>query len=240
MAYYPNYLGGKVRAADAQGAKASLKFTGAAVSWIGPVGPTRGKAKVYIDNDLVTTVNTWASSFRPTRVLFKRSWDTVGTHRITIVTSGTDGHPTVALDAFLVRLDTGVEVDPVDDAGQPIGTTPPEESAAPSEPPAPTVAPTESPAPTLAPAPTPAPSATPAPAPTATPAPAPTATPAPAPTATPAPAPTATPPSGTTYAAVFSGDATGATDVTSALRSFLQSHNGQRVALATNGVYKVT
>ncbi|MEW6223309.1 MAG: hypothetical protein AB1627_01640, partial [Chloroflexota bacterium] len=42
------------------------------------------------------------------------------------------------------------------------------------------------------------------------------------------------------YAAVFSGDATGATDVTSALRSFLQSHNGQRVALATNGVYKVT
>jgi hypothetical protein len=39
---------------------------------------------------------------------------------------------------------------------------------------------------------------------------------------------------------VFTGDATGTTDVTSALRSFLQSHNGQRVALATNGVYRVT
>ncbi len=42
------------------------------------------------------------------------------------------------------------------------------------------------------------------------------------------------------YAAVFSGDATGSTDVTAALKTFLQSHNGQRVALATNGVYKVT
>jgi hypothetical protein len=39
---------------------------------------------------------------------------------------------------------------------------------------------------------------------------------------------------------VFAGDATGTTDVTDALRTFLQSHNGQRVALATNGVYKVT
>ena len=39
---------------------------------------------------------------------------------------------------------------------------------------------------------------------------------------------------------MFGGDATGASDVTSALRTFLQSHNGQRVALAKNGVYKVT
>lgn len=43
-----------------------------------------------------------------------------------------------------------------------------------------------------------------------------------------------------TYAAVFTGDATGATDVTSALQTFLTSHNGQRIALAVNGTYKVT
>ena len=48
------------------------------------------------------------------------------------------------------------------------------------------------------------------------------------------------PATGVTYAAVFGGDATGATDVTDALATFLQSHNGQRVALAVNGVYKVT
>ena len=44
----------------------------------------------------------------------------------------------------------------------------------------------------------------------------------------------------THYAAVFRGDASGATDVTSALRSFLQSHNGRRVALARHGIYKVS
>jgi hypothetical protein len=41
------------------------------------------------------------------------------------------------------------------------------------------------------------------------------------------------------YSAVFSGDATGRTDVTAALRSFLQAHNGQRVALKPYGIYKV-
>ena len=54
------------------------------------------------------------------------------------------------------------------------------------------------------------------------------------------PTPTPTPLATSTYAAVFAGDATGATDVTAALRTFLQSYNGQRVALATNGIYKVT
>jgi hypothetical protein len=39
---------------------------------------------------------------------------------------------------------------------------------------------------------------------------------------------------------VFAGDATGTTDVTDALRTFLQSHDGQRVALASNGVYRVS
>lgn len=47
------------------------------------------------------------------------------------------------------------------------------------------------------------------------------------------------PPPPTTYDAVFTGDATGATDVTSALVSFLSSHNGQKVALASGGVYRV-
>ncbi len=151
------YLGGKAKSTRASGASAKFRFTGAAIAWVGPVGPTRGKAKVYIDGVYVTTVSSRADTFQPARVLFKKSWSTVGTHRIAIVALGTAGHPTVALDAFVVRRDLG-------------GSST----------------------------------------------------------------------SGGTYAAVFTGDATGATDVTSALRSFLQSHNGQRVALASNGVYKVT
>ena len=51
-AYYSDYLAGKVRSTDRAGASVRLKFKGAAVSWIGPTGPTRGSAKVFIDGKL--------------------------------------------------------------------------------------------------------------------------------------------------------------------------------------------
>lgn len=47
-------------------------------------------------------------------------------------------------------------------------------------------------------------------------------------------------PVNTTYDAVFTGDASGTTDVSSALQTFLTTHNNQRIALAVNGVYKVS
>lgn len=145
---HEGYLGDRARATRAAGAKVTLEFTGSGIAWVGPVGPTRGKARVYIDGAYVATVDSRASAFSPARVLFKRTWSTSRTRRITVVALGTPGRPTIAVDAFLVRR--------------------------------------------------------------------------------------------AAYAAVFNGDATGRTDVTSSLRSFLQAHDGQRVALATNGVYKVT
>jgi hypothetical protein len=42
------------------------------------------------------------------------------------------------------------------------------------------------------------------------------------------------------YAAIFEGDPTGQTDVSAALTSFLESNDGRLVALAENGVYRVT
>ncbi|MBA2631933.1 MAG: hypothetical protein H0U86_02835 [Chloroflexi bacterium] len=158
--YYPNYLGGKARAAEDAGAKASLKFVGAAVAWVGPIGLTRGRARVYIDGTYVKTVSTWSDAFRPARVLFQKSWDAVGTHRIAIVVVGTTGHPTVALDALVVHRDTGTEP-PADDAGALIPAAPdiPDPTADPV--PTATVAPT----PTATPTPTPKPTATPTAAP---------------------------------------------------------------------------
>jgi hypothetical protein len=103
MAYHKNYLGGKAKSTNAAGAKTTLKFKGSGIAWIGPIGPTRGKAKVYLDGTLVASVDSWASSFRPTRVLFKKTWASVRWHTISIVTSGTAGRPTVALDAFVQR-----------------------------------------------------------------------------------------------------------------------------------------
>ena len=179
------------------------------MSWVGPVGPTRGKARVYIDGKLAETVNTWASSFRATRVLFQKQWDATGSHRIDILVAGTDGHPTVAIDAFLVRVDPGLDEALLDDGGQPIPTPEPVDPAAPAptgapmpQPTAaptatPTVVPTAMPTATFTPTPTATPARTATPAPTPMPTPMPTAQPAvtPAPTPTPAvtPAPTPTP-----------------------------------------------
>ena len=56
------------------------------------------------------------------------------------------------------------------------------------------------------------------------------------PTPTPVPVPSA----GIVYDAVFAGDATGSSDVTAALRAFLESHSGKRVALVEDGVYQVS
>ena len=157
------YLGGLVRASNQPGARATITFSGTAISWIGPVGPTRGTAKVYLDGGLVRTVNTHAARFARARSLFTMTFNSAKTRTLQIVVSGSAGHPTVAIDAIAIR-----------------GTA---RSSA-------------------------------------------------SPTAT----PSAT--SGT-YAAVFGGDATGGSDVTASLQSFLQAHNGQRVALATNGTYRV-
>ncbi len=157
------YLGGKARAARAGKASATLKFSGAAVSWVGPVGPTRGKARVYVDGKLVKTVNTWASRFSSTRVLFQKSWSAVGAHTISIVAMGTARHPTVAIDAFLVRVDTGSTSVAAAHIGK--GTARPKPRVTPTPTPKVAAAPTPTPKVAAAPTPTPKVAAAPTPAP---------------------------------------------------------------------------
>jgi hypothetical protein len=118
------------------------------------MGPTRGKAKVYIDGTLVTTVDTRAASFRPTRVLFQRTWKSIGWHTISLVTSGTAGRPTVALDAFVQRRGPKSTTTSAPTPA-PTPTTAPTATAAATT--APTAAPSANPTPTIAPAPTPTP-----------------------------------------------------------------------------------
>jgi mannan endo-1,4-beta-mannosidase len=136
-----DYLGGMARSTDDFSARVILRFRGTGVSWIGPTGPTAGTARVYVDGELVRTMNLWSASFRPTRVLFQTTWDWVGTHRIRVVGLGTSGHPSVAVDAFIVRLNTSAVSALVDDHGAPIGTllpgardTPADPSATPTGP----------------------------------------------------------------------------------------------------------
>jgi hypothetical protein len=101
-ASYPRYAGGTVHYATSAGATTALTFSGKAISWIGPVGPTRGRARVFVDGKLAGTTDLRASHFGARRTLFETSWATVGTHTLRIQVAATAGRPVVAIDEFLV------------------------------------------------------------------------------------------------------------------------------------------
>lgn len=101
-ARHGGYAGGAVRYATSAGATASITFTGSRIAWYGPVGPTRGKARVSIDGVAVKTVNLKRSSFDPTTILYSASWKTAGRHTLEIEVIATPGHRLVAIDELVV------------------------------------------------------------------------------------------------------------------------------------------
>jgi transglycosylase-like protein len=98
-ASYAAYSGGRVKYATRTGASATLTFTGNGVAWIGPVGPTRGTARVYIDGKAVATVDLRRSTFQARKILFSRAL-TAGNHTLRIVV--TSSSRPVAIDNFVV------------------------------------------------------------------------------------------------------------------------------------------
>jgi hypothetical protein len=233
VARHKGYLGGAARSSDTAGARVSIVFTGSGISWIGPVGPTRGQAAVYIDGKRVATVNTYNGRFQPGRALFTRTFAESGRHRLTIRVLGTRRHPTVAVDSFVVRGGPKGDQQPKDPNPTPAPTQTTEPTSAPTptaatvtDPPVPTAAPTGAPAPTVAPTPPPTPAPT---------------TPA---TATPNPVsagrPFAPPATTRTVSVPSSIDATGVSDVSAALNSFVASvPNGSVIAFKAGGTYRL-
>jgi hypothetical protein len=101
-ASYLRYAGGAAKYATRAGAAATFTFNGTKVIWFGPVGPTRGQARVLVDGVYVRTVNLQASSFTAHKAVFSKSWSTTGRHTLVIQVVGTAGHPYVAIDEFVV------------------------------------------------------------------------------------------------------------------------------------------
>jgi hypothetical protein len=95
------YLGGSAKASRSARAGVTFAFSGTGVAWVGPVGPTRGRASVYLDGRLVTTVNLYRPAFQARQVLYAARV-AAGSHILTIRVAGTAGHPWVAVDAFEV------------------------------------------------------------------------------------------------------------------------------------------
>jgi len=97
------YQGGSVAYSTSAGSSATFHFTGSSVSWIGPLGPTRGTALVLIDGRAVATVSLWRSDFVSQAVLFHRSFRSSGRHTVTVRVLSSPGHPFVAIDGFVIR-----------------------------------------------------------------------------------------------------------------------------------------
>ena len=70
-----------------KGATVSLTFTGTAIAWVGPVGPTRGSARVYLDGKLIGTVEHIGADLPARPASCSRKFDTMGKHRIVKVTT---------------------------------------------------------------------------------------------------------------------------------------------------------
>jgi hypothetical protein len=102
MAGSSGYAGGAVKYSTKAGATATFTFSGSKVVWYGPVGPTRGKARILVDGTYLRTVDLYARSFTARKAVFSKSWASSSPHTLTIQVLGTSGHPYVAIDGFTV------------------------------------------------------------------------------------------------------------------------------------------
>jgi hypothetical protein len=101
-ASFGRYAGGAVTYASKAGATASFSFTGRRIVWYGPVGPTRGKARVLVDGKLVKTVNLQRGSFSSRKAIFTTHWSSAGRHTLRIEVVATPGRKLVAIDELVV------------------------------------------------------------------------------------------------------------------------------------------
>jgi hypothetical protein len=97
------YSGDTVRYASRARATATFTFVGRSIRWVGPKGPTRGRAQVFVDGHLIRVVDLHSAGFQARTTVFGRTWARPGRHTIRIVVLGTRGRPIVAIDEFSVR-----------------------------------------------------------------------------------------------------------------------------------------
>jgi len=102
VADHPDYTGAGARTSSTKGAELSLAFEGTAVAIVGPNGPGRGRAEVFVDGEPMGRFDATADAFRPVRLLFTVDGLADGPHVLSVRVMGTAGRPMVAVDRFLV------------------------------------------------------------------------------------------------------------------------------------------
>ena len=99
----PGRYRGTLRAASAAGAKLSFTVEAAGLSLVADRCATCGKVRVYVDGVLKATVDTFASSTQPRRVVWSTSFSKIGKHTVAVVVAGTPGRPAVRVDGLVAR-----------------------------------------------------------------------------------------------------------------------------------------
>jgi hypothetical protein len=91
-----------MRFASSAGASVEFRRSLMGVAVIGRRGPTSGKAKVYVDGVLASTIDLFRSTAQSRVVLFSRSWTTYAPHTVRVELEGTAGRPRVDIDGFAI------------------------------------------------------------------------------------------------------------------------------------------
>ena len=94
--------GGYLRYATGSTAIAKVTFTGRAVGWVSPLGPTLGSARIYLDGTNVATVNLNRTTAYVRQIVYATSWPTAGAHVLEIRVAATPGHPEVDVDGVAI------------------------------------------------------------------------------------------------------------------------------------------
>jgi hypothetical protein len=76
------------------------------VAWVASTGANRGKAEVWIDGSKVATVDLYAATAQPRKMVFTKSWSTSASHTLEVRVLGTKNTSSsgkrVDVDAFVV------------------------------------------------------------------------------------------------------------------------------------------
>ena len=93
---------GNLRTSTEANAYVEFRRAAMAIAVVGRRGPTSGKAQVYVDGTLVSTIDLYRSTAQSRVVLFSHAWTTVAPHTVRVVVLGTAGRPRVDIDGFAV------------------------------------------------------------------------------------------------------------------------------------------
>jgi len=103
LGYASTYaLGGKATSATRAGTWMRHTFTGRGIALVGPKGPGRGRAEIWLDGVRVSTLDTRAATTGSRWLLYAAAVDPAVPHTIEVRVLGTAGRPRVDVDAFLV------------------------------------------------------------------------------------------------------------------------------------------